>query len=40
MATAERLPFILEGALPTIHQQAQFVLATDERRQSPRCRDR
>jgi hypothetical protein len=25
---------------PTIQQQAQFVLATDERRQCPRRRDR
>ena len=34
------LAFAIEGTLPTIHQQAQFVLAPDEWSQSTRCRCR
>ena len=32
------LAFTIEGALPSIHQQAQFVLAPDEWSQPTRCR--
>ena len=34
------LAFAIERALPTIHQQAQFVFAPDEWRQPTRCRRR